>query len=217
MRMTGLFAVFLALGVAGCGGGVPGLGGLGGGGSSAGADVPAQQGAGSTLRNLLVYGGTTVPQSQAPGFNEQQRDMNCPSVDILEGGSAYRGGGTAGGAQGVSYQASLINTARECSFSGNQVRIRVGVEGRLLLGTSGRAGSYSVPVRIVVKRRSEIVMQRNTRVSVTVPGNDTQAEFAHVEENIVLPLSSNDPGDEFDILVGFDGTVARPQRQARRR
>jgi hypothetical protein len=216
MRFAGLVAAVAAFGLSGCGGGLPGIGGLGGS-SSAGADVPAQQ-PGQYQQSPFFARGVDIRNIPAPGSVEADEPIRtCPTVGVLEGGSAYRGGSAPGSAQGVAYQASLINRARECSFEGGQLRMRVGVEGRLLLGTSGRAGSYSVPVRVVVKRRNDIVAQRSARVSVTIPGNDTQTEFAHIEENIVLPLSQNDPGDEFDVFVGFDGTVARPQRQARRR
>jgi hypothetical protein len=38
-----------------------------------------------------------------------------------------------------------------------------------------------------------------------------------VEENIVVPISQADPGDEYDIFVGLDPTGAQAQRQTRRR
>ncbi len=74
-----------------------------------------------------------------------------------------------------------------------------------------------MPVRIVVKRRAEVVTQRFTRLSVVVPANETQAEFAHVEENLVVPLSDIDPADEFDVYVGLDASGQQAQRQTRRR
>ncbi len=97
------------------------------------------------------------------------------------------------------------------------MRIRVGVEGQVLLGQNGRPGTFSVPVRVVVKRRAEIVTQRFTRISVSVPAGETRGAFSHVEENIVVPISSVDPGDEFDIYVGLDPTGQQARLQTRRR
>jgi hypothetical protein len=213
MRLTLVLAAALALGVAGCGGGIPGLGG----GSQTSTPPEQQTGAGSTARNLLLYGGPTVPQAQQPGFNQKQDEYTCPELGILENAAGYRGGTAAQQASGVSYQASIANTARECVFQGNQMLIRVGVEGRVLLGQAGKPGTYSVPVRVVVKRRNEIVTQRFTRLSVTIPGSDTQADFAHVEENIAVPITENNPGDEYDVYVGLDATGQQAQRQTRKR
>ncbi len=135
---------------------------------------------------MFLYSGPTVPQSQAPGFNQAQDEMTCPALDILENKAAYRGGTPAQQASGVAFQASIAMWRRECAFQGGQLRIRVGVEGRVLLGQNGRPGTFSVPVRVVVKRRSDVVAQRFVRLSVTVPANDTQADFVHVEENVVV-------------------------------
>ena len=215
MRFSLATAAFLALGLSACGGG--GISGVFGGGAQSSAAPEQQTGAGATLRNMFLYSGPTVPQSQQPGFNQDKDEYGCPSLDILEGKAAFRGGSPAQQASGVGFQASIVNIARECIVQGNQIRIRVGVEGRVLLGQSGRPGTFSVPVRVVVKRRNDIVTQRFVRLNVTVPGSDSQADFAHVEENLVLPITENDPGDEYDIYVGLDPTAQQAVRQARRR
>jgi hypothetical protein len=212
MRWAIPLTAVMALSLSACGGGIPGFGG-----SSSVSDAAssgASQGSGSSFRNLLLYGGTTVPPPRP--VETPDRDFTCPTINVLENGAAFRSA-PGGGASGISYQASLVTSARECVFQANQVSMRVGVEGRLLLGAEGRPGTYTVPVRIVVKRRNDIVAQRFTQVRVTVPVNDTQAEFTHVQDGITVPISENDPGDEYDIFVGFDGSGAQAQRQTRRR
>ncbi|MGL4242208.1 MAG: hypothetical protein ACRCTI_13955 [Beijerinckiaceae bacterium] len=211
------FAVIAAgaLTLGGCGGGVPFLGG--GGASQATTPVEQQQGAGATLRNHLLYAGPTVPQSQQEGFNITDSDRGCPSIDYIENATGYRGMGSGAQASTVTYQASITRTARECITQGNQMRIRVGVEGQLLLGQNGRPGSYSVPLRIVVKRRADTVTQRFTRLNVSVPANDVRGDFAYIEETLTVPLSSVDPADEFDIYVGLDPSGQQAARQTRRR
>ena len=210
MRWAFVVTAVLSIGLSACGGGISGFGG-----SSTTADPAAQpQGAGTTFRNMLLFNSATLPPAQQPQNND--REYKCPELDVLENGAAYRGNAGTG-ASAANYQASLTNRARECSFRGNQVAVRVGVEGRLLLGPNGKPGTYSVPVRIVVKRRQEIVTQRFARVNVTVPANDTQAEFSYIEDNLALPITETDPGDEYDIFVGFDASGAKPQKQARRR
>jgi hypothetical protein len=199
--MRGVFSaltVAIGVGLAGCGGGIPGT-----------------EGTGSTVANYLAFGRATPP----PSLPEDKPEVSygCPTVNIIEGAAGYRGGSARDAASGVAFQASLIASARECSFIGNQLRLSVGIEGRLLLGQNGRPGTFQVPVRIIVKRRNDIVAQRSGRVSVTVPANDTQNEFAYVDQSIVLPISENDPGDEFDIYVGLDPTSAQTAAARRRR
>ncbi len=213
MRFAIPMIAALSLGLGACGGGIPGLGGGDSRPAAAGQEAP---GVGTSARNLFLFGTTEPPPIQPQKLEE--KEQTCPAVDIIENAAGYRGTSTlTGSSSTVSFQASITNTARECLFQGNQLRLRVGVEGRVLLGPNGKAGSYSVPVKIIVKRRKDIVTQRSTRLTVTVPGNDTQAEFSYVEENIVVPITQFDPGDEYDIFVGLDPTGAQAQRQTRRR
>jgi len=208
-------SVLLASGLSGCGGG--GIAGVFGGGSEPAVPVEQQTGMGATLRNLFLYSGPTVPPSQAPNFNQDQAEFGCPGVDILENKAAFRGGSPIQQASGVGFQASIVNVARECIVEGRQMRFRVGVEGRVLLGQNGRAGTFLVPVRVVVKRRNDVVAQRFVRLNVSVTANDMQSDFVHVEDNIAVPITENDPGDEYDIYVGLDPTGAQAAAQVRRR
>ncbi len=176
------FLSCIALLVSGCGGD-----GIMGTGVGSGLSSPVQQ-------------ADTVPKTIA------QRDIDCPKLDVLAGTAALRVASAGESAVGVNYQASMGQTARECRIENNRIIIKVGVEGRVLIGTNGKSGTYGVPLRIVVKREKAVVYSKLTRLSVTVPNGDTQAAFTHVEEGISLPLTENNPADEYDILVGFDPT-----------
>jgi hypothetical protein len=193
-----LTAIMLAGALAGCVGS-----GASSSGSGSSGNAPS---AGSTLYNLFNYGGTTVPASTAA----EEEYFDCPGVEILEGTAALRQ--EAGGA--VRYQLSLGQTARECRVSGSQVSLKIGVEGRALLGQAGSPGTFSVPVRFVVKRGEQVLVSRLQRQSVTIPPGETQAPFAMVEENISVPKEGD--GD-LRILVGFDGAAKAEPRAARGR
>ena len=133
-----------------------------------------------------------------------------------------RPGCIAGGTnEAVSYQASMGQYARECNIDGSTLRMRVGVEGRLLLGPQGKPGTFTIPVRVVVKDGDKVAYSSVTRLSVTVPPGDTQADFSTVQEGISLPIGAQDPGDQYNVLVGFDPggakEPAKPKQQSRRR
>ncbi len=212
LRFAGTLAVGLL--VAGCGGGGASLGGLFGDDRSAGSTSTASGSTGSTLRNLLIFNTTTAPEDKPV---VEEREITCPAIEVLDGTSAMRVGQAGGGASAVAHQASMGQTARECRVNGNQLELKVGVEGRLLIGPLGKPGGYTVPLRVVVRRgTTTAVVSRFVRIPVRVPDGEAQAGFTHVEENIVVPLSELDPGDEYTILVGFDPAGASADRPRRR-
>jgi hypothetical protein len=147
--------------------------------------------AGSTLRNLFLYGGTTVPPAaQKP----PEDDVECPIVDVIEGGSSLR----AYIGQTLRHQLSIVQTARECSAGVNGgTRLRVGVEGRILLGPGGASGRFDAPMRVRVKQGDKVVFDRTQRVMAEVPGGASQGSFVTIEDNI------NVPAGDFEIEVGL--------------
>lgn len=164
---------------------------------------------GHTSYGVALFGNpTNQPTAQPTG---PQVEYTCPGVSVLEGTAAYRV--AKPGSSDVAHQASLNDVARECTYSGSQFSLKVGVEGRMLIGTVGRPGTYSVPIRIAVKRGEKVVTSRISRVSVTIPSGQTSTGFAHVEEGIVLPIGAEDPGDEYEVIVGFDPAGGRAGRR----
>lgn len=161
----------------------------------------------SSISEFFRNGSSTQP---TPPARQDDQDVECPAVEVLDGGAAVRQGGPGG----VRSQFSLGQTARECRVVGGQLVLKVGVEGRVLLGQVGTPGTYSTAVRIQVKRGDKVVASKLQRVSATIPSGDTQASFVVIEDNIAVPLG----GDELSILVGFDpsGRAGEPQRKPKR-
>jgi hypothetical protein len=158
----------------------------------------------NSFMNLFKYGSTTPPPIKEMEIVDF--DFDCPSVEILEGAAALRqmAGGT------VRSQISIGQTARECRVNGNQVTMKVGIEGRALLGTGGSPGTFVAPVRIVIKSGDKVLVSRLVRQSVTIPPNDTQATFVVIEDNMVVPKS------DLTLLVGLDPN-GRAEPVARRK
>ena len=98
--------------------------------------------------------------------------------------------------------------------------MRVGVAGYVQSGPVGGPGSFSVPVRIVVRRESDqqIVATKSYRVAAAIPQGDTQAPFTLVTEPMSVPALSNASEDDYTIYVGFDsGAPDKPQKPKPRR
>ena len=177
------------------------------------AGPAAAQGVGDALRNLMRYGSLTEPPA-APRAAVELAD--CPRVDVVEGGAAlqsYAGGRPSPDA--LRSQLTIANVARECiGQPDGSIVVKVGVEGRALIGPAGSAGRFDAPVRVVVKRGDQVFANRVRRIPVTVPQGETHASFVTVEEGIVVPPGTGD----FDIEVGLGGSEkpAKGQRGRQR-
>lgn len=145
------------------------------------------------VRNLLMYGSTTVPEPMKEIKIEDE--IECPAVEIREGGSTLRNGS----AQAVSTQFSIRGLARECSAEGESIIIKVGVEVLAIIGAAGRPGTASAPLNIVVKRGDKTLVTRTRSASVNIPADEGQALFSIVEDGIKVPKS----GAELSITVGL--------------
>jgi hypothetical protein len=167
-----------------------------------------------TFTERFLFAGTKLPE-QKETSEASRRELGCPSARILEGTGVFRSG-DAGGARGVAFQAAINDLARECNPDGQVMRIRVGVQGRVLLGDSGKSGTVTVPLRVAVRGNGETVYSRLVPLAVTIPPNDTQASFVVIDDQIALPITGEDPGEYYSILVGIDPQGARPERRRRR-
>jgi hypothetical protein len=156
---------------------------------------------------------TTVAQASGPSPDS---DLDCPSVSIRQGAATYAQSATDNGSEALSlrYQASFVRFARECALRGKDVTMKVGVEGRVILGPAGTPGQVAVPVRLAVVKEGlnpQVVWTKFYMVPVTLQPGEPFASFIHVEEDMTFPMP---PGKEFDqyvIYVGFDPQSAAPE------
>jgi hypothetical protein len=157
---------------------------------------------------MLLTGGATRPPPQRVAAE----DVYCPPVTVMDGGSAIQvyAGGRAGDSSALRSQVSLGDLARECvGQPDGSTLVKVGVEGRALLGVGGSASRFDVPVQIVVKGGSGVIANRSRRTSVAIPAGDTQASFTVIEGGIVVPAAY---ANTFDIEVGLGGRSAAGRR-----
>jgi len=183
----------LYLGLAGCGG---------------------SSSAGNSALNVLMFQSTTPPPAdQLPKDDDQNQPLVCPEVIISDGGAAIRA--QAGqDSSGLRYQISITNVARECTQTGKDTfRLKVGVEGRVLLGMAGSPGNYGATLTTTVMRGTTVLAKRSSRVGATIPSGQGGADFTHVEEGIMVPAGQGD----VDIFVSLGGGgPAAPARKRRR-
>jgi hypothetical protein len=114
------------------------------------------------------------------------------------------------------YQVVISTTARECRMGpGNTVLMRVGVQGRVILGPeAGNPTTVNVPMRFAVVRETvetQVITTKLDRVAVSMPPNDSNVLFSHVTEGLDFPMPRGGDIDNYLVYVGFDPAGAEPE------
>ncbi len=161
----------------------------------AGCNTPGE--GGTSLGSALLLAGTTVPPAQVVRAEE----VYCPPVTVSDGGAAIIVRNS---------QITLGQLARECTGQPDgSTLVKVGIEGRVLVGPGGSAGRFDVPVQIVVKDNSAVFANRVRRTAAAIPASDTQTSFTVVEGNILVPAAS---ANDFEIEVGLGSRATGGRR-----
>lgn len=137
-------------------------------------------------------------------------DFECPSVEVRPGASTLTISGKGGdnAALDLRYQGSIVRTARDCQVRSGNVTIKVGVEGRIVLGPAGGPGQIDIPLRYAVVHEGaapKTIVTKFFRIPVTVPENESRVSFSHITEDLTFPMPV--PAGDIDsylVYVGFD-------------
>ena len=170
----------------------------------------ASQGAQSTQHPVTNNLSDNLPESEKLKVKPlSPEELDCPSIDVAEGGSSVRVGGPENAA--VRYQFTIGDVARECDPQGDQFALKVGVQGLLLIGPAGKPGAYSTDLKIVVSdpATKKPIYQKTYKVALDTKGG-SQAPFRLVVDPILLPLTRTDLDNLFDVTVGFGKTADTP-------
>ena len=156
-----------------------------------------------------------LPKFGIPSFSGAEGPMtpgatpDCPVIVVDDGGHMLRNPPEADAAN-VRDQISIKDTARECIISGDQLNIRVGIEGDVVLGAAGIPGTYGATLHIALRKTKDesIVASKDYRVGATVPAGAARANFHLIADPITIPATPK-PQDEYDILLGLtNGSAA---------
>jgi hypothetical protein len=149
--------------------------------------------------------GVKQPASPTPSAPE----VECPGVDIRAGASTLNiaAKGSQATAGDLRYQLSFGQTARECQVQGGNLAIKVGVQGRIILGPMGGPGHLDIPLRYAVVREGpepKMIVTKFKRIPVVVPPEQTHVQFVDIEEGLSFPMPSGAELDAYVVYVGFD-------------
>lgn len=180
--------------------------------------LPVPSGGGSVFGNLLAF--HTSDPGPAPAAGARDEPIVCPVIEILDGTSSYRTyAGTEQTNETVRYQFSMGEVARDCTKSGKEILVKVGVEGRVLLGPAGTPGAFTVPVRIAVRHDGDgkVVASRLYQAPATIAAGADSTTFQIVSEPLAVPFLSAHADGDYTILVGFDTASHAPAAAGEKR
>ncbi len=162
----------------------------------------------------------STPGKLVVGSGPDALEYDCPSVTVRTGAATWQVADSSGG---LRYQGNMGQLARECAIVGGNMTVKVGIEGRLLLGDKGTPGSFKVPMRVAVVNEGptpEVITTKFFTIPLDIPQGQNQASFTVVEDQISFPLLKKpEQMERYIIYVGYDpkGTPAeKPAPQARR-
>jgi len=162
-----------------------------------------------TTNNTAAAGETTPP------------NFECPPVTVRQGASTMSAwSGAEQVPTALRHQVSVLTYARECRLNGQTLAMRVGVEGRAVLGPTGTPGTINVPVRIAIVHEGinpKTIVARMHTVTVDLAPGHSNIVFTHIEEDLSFPMPPGGDIDSYVVYVGFDPMAPKepPKRQQR--
>jgi hypothetical protein len=199
---------------------VPLLVALAGGCSVGGIGARSAPGSAEPASPALGFSAESLPKSPQP-VTRAQADVTCPPVEVREGASTLTiGPAGENTTMSLKYQGTFVRAARDCNVVGSDMVIKVGVQGRIVVGPAGGPGEVQVPVRIAVVEEApggfKPILTKLVRIPVTVPPGQGNVVFSHVEQGVTFPLPTpSSVLDNYIVYVGFDPLAAEPQEGAK--
>jgi hypothetical protein len=153
--------------------------------------------------------GSISAMSHAPLKTTSTPKVECPGLDIRPGASTLNIAIKTAGATGsdLRYQLSVGQTARECRVQDGRMSVKVGVQGRILLGPMGSPGSIDIPLRYAVVREGpepRLIVTKLKRIGATIPAGQTHIKFVDIEDGLNFALPSTSELEAYVVYVGFD-------------
>jgi hypothetical protein len=145
-------------------------------------------------------------------------EIECPGVDIRQGAGTLNIATKSNQAtQGdLRYQLSFAQTARECLVQPGTLTMKVGVQGRVILGPAGGPGPVEIPLRYAVVREGpepRTIVTRFKRLQVTVGPTDVNLPFTDIEDGLTFPMPSYAELEAYVVYVGFDAIGDKPEKK----
>ena len=173
------------------------------------------------VKNLFSSGSASGQEKvAATAPSGPDPNLDCPGVTVRSGAAtlAVNTPGAEPSATNLRFQATVSQTARECAVSAGNMTMKVGIQGRVILGPAGTPGKVEVPMRLALVREGiepRTIWTKLYRVPVDVPAGQTNVPFVQVEEGMSFPVPSAQDLEAYVVYVGFDPSALAPEKPTR--
>ena len=126
----------------------------------------------------------------------------CPQISLRDGTAVYRSyaRGKEGDAEQVVFQASLADSTRSCARTESTLTVNALIQGRLVSGPQGKAGTINLPVRVTVTDGGQEVFNELEQYPVSLADVNTPTQFVYTK-------AINVPGNVSGmtrVFIGFE-------------
>jgi hypothetical protein len=159
--------------------------------------------------------GTAAGDANAAAPLVLPNDFECPQVMVRSGAGTLTSSANPAEdtANNLRYQVGLNTTARECRLvAPNVVAVKVGLQGRAVLGPQGTPGMIDVPIRYAVVYDgvpARTITTKLERVQVSITEDNNNVLFSHVVEGLEFPMPKASEIDQYVVYIGFDPASAQ--------
>lgn len=149
----------------------------------------------------------TAPAKEVTSADFIKKNDYCPPIQIRAGTASMTvyERGHENETQYVRYLASITQTARECTMSGDTLTMKIGIAGRVVAGPKGAAGSITLPVRVAVAKQfggTAPLYSELSKIPVSLTPPSFGANYNQVFEQVTVTAGPQDRN--LIIYVGFD-------------
>jgi hypothetical protein len=166
------------------------------------------------LKNLFPGQRSNEQQDdRAASQGSQGHHLFCPEIIVLDGTAAFQAhAGSPPTNMNLRYQYALGDAVRQCELSGDQLAIKVGIAGNVLLGPAGAPASFSVPLRVAIidLKDNQPIVTKLYRVAATILQGEAQTDFQLVTEPLLVPFRQDHTEHDYTIKVGIDEGPEKP-------
>jgi hypothetical protein len=174
------------------------------------------------LSSLFGGSSTSAPAAVTSPATPTSDEFDCPRIDIRQGAATLLVNAPGEpNALTLRYQGSFVRAARECRVNGPNVTIKIGVQGRVILGPAGVPGHVTVPLRYALVSESlnatKAIWSKLYLIPVDIPTQTQNVAFTNISDDLTVPIPSPAELENWVLYIGFDpnGTQQEPKRKGR--
>jgi hypothetical protein len=155
----------------------------------------------SDTAGVLGLGGGA--DDQKPKITDAELRAFCPRVQLREGTAYYNTYAKDGqdDATKIIYQASIGDVTRSCTYGPGTMTVNVAVAGRVVPGPLAKAGSITMPIRVVAMRGDEVLYSQLHQFPVAIGEGTGATQFVFTDPAVSFPTP---PDSKVIVYAGYD-------------